>query len=98
MDAFEKWMNVYYIEHGFISSEAEMREAFRAGMRAAAKIAISAPFGGRLVELDKSVFGRAMNVYVETLEKAKAGDAESIRSICDAAARIFAVANEGRSP
>ena len=54
--------------------------------------------GERLVELDKSVFGRAMNVYVETLEKAKAGDAESIRSICDAAARIFAVANEGRSP
>lgn len=35
MDAFEKWIKGYYIEHGFISSEAEMREAFRAGLRMA---------------------------------------------------------------
>ena len=37
-EAFEKWMKSYYIEHGVISSGAEMREAFRAGMKRAAEI------------------------------------------------------------
>lgn len=38
MDAFEKWMKNYYVEHGFISSEAEMREAFLAGLLRAEEI------------------------------------------------------------
>lgn len=34
MDAYEKWMKGYYIEHGFFSSETEMFAAWQAGREA----------------------------------------------------------------
>jgi hypothetical protein len=51
---------------------------------------------GKLVDPSKSVYGRAMEAYEETLEKAKAGDAEALHGLIDAADRLIAAAREGR--